>query len=86
VNSRHDKLASAVAGQQHRFDMAQRRARDGVFDLRQEAESLTADATLLSRLDVLEDMVARCRANALRVEVEGARLRALLAQAALHGQ
>ena len=66
--------------------MAQRRARDAVFDLRQEVESLTADATLLSRLDVLDAMIARCRADALRVEVEGARLRGLIAQATLHGQ
>lgn len=84
--NRHHKLALAVAGQQHRVEMAQRRARDGVFDLRQEVESLTADATLLSRLDVIDALIARCRADALRAEVEHARLRGLVAQAALHGQ
>ena len=84
--NRHHKLAEAVAGQQHRVDMAQRRARDAVFELRLEAEHLAADGALLARLDALNGLIARCRADALRVEVEGARLRGLIAQAALHGQ
>ena len=84
--SRHHKLAEAVDRQQLRADMASRRVNRAVFELRLEAAHLAADGWLLDRLDALDAMIARCRADALRVEVEGARLRGLVAQAALHGQ
>ena len=84
--NRHHKLAEAVDRQQLRADMASRRVRDAVFELRLEAEHLAADGALLARLDALNGLIARCRADALRAEVEHQRLRGLVAQVALHGQ
>ena len=84
--SRHHKLAEAVDRQQLRADMASRRVRDAVFELRLEAEHLAPDGALFARLDALEGLISRCRADVLRAEVEHQRLRGLIAQAALHGQ
>ncbi len=84
--SRPQRLAEAIERQQHRADIAQRRLRDAVFELRLETEELVADGALLGRLDLMEAMIARCRGAALRADIEGARLRGLLAQAALHAQ
>jgi len=86
VNSRHHKLAEAVDRQQLRADMAGRRVNRAVFEVRLEAAHLAADGALLARLDALDALIARCRADALRAAVEAARLRGLIAQAALHGQ
>ncbi|MCE2644224.1 MAG: hypothetical protein LW835_03105 [Burkholderiaceae bacterium] len=79
---RRDRLAEAVDRQHLRVDMARRRVRDGLFDLRSEVEHLAADGELLSRLDTLDAMIARCRGAALRAEIEAARLCSLVAQAA----
>ncbi len=84
--SRSQRLVEAASRQELRLHMAERRVRDAVFDLRNEAEHLAPDGALLARLDALEGLIARCRADVLRAEVEGARLRGLIAQAALHGQ
>ena len=84
--NRHHKLAEAVDRQQLRADMASRRVRDAVFELRLEAEHLDPDGALLARLDALKGLISRCRADVLRAEVEHQRLRGLIAQAALHGQ
>lgn len=80
------RLAEAAGRQQLRADMASRRVNRAVFELRLEAAHLAADGWLLDRLDALDALIARCRADALRAEVEHQRLRGLIAQAALHGQ
>ena len=84
--SRHHKLAEAVDRQQLLADIASRRVNRAVFELRLEAAHLAADGWLLDRLDVLEGLISRCRADVLRAEVEHQRLRGLIAQVALHGQ
>ena len=81
-----DRWRAQVRRQNHRPQAKTFRTKAEALAWARQVESLTADATLLSRLDVLDAMIARCRADALRVEVEGARLRGLIAQAALHGQ
>ena len=84
--NRAQRLVEAAGRQQLRADMASRRVNRAVFELRLEAAHLAADGALLARLDALNGLIARCRADALRAEVEHQRLRGLIAQAALHGQ
>ena len=49
--NRHHKLAEAVDRQQLRADMASRRVRDAVFELRLEAEHLAPDGALRAEVE-----------------------------------